>query len=533
MERSLRFAWIVAASLALAARAEAQETPTFSLSFGGCGGDSTVPASGGGSAFDASYNVMLEASANPSEEGAQGWSISLSAGGAIAVTGITTVGTPGRDLQSGGFEKTEVTTADRNEGDCAGAAGAVSAVVLSFTKAITLPADGATAIGVVTVGGTYPDAPAEGEPANCAPASLFFVDGCRGAGQRVENNITWRGMTVDPELGACDFNLCTNAPLPVPPCDYPRADEPGYQIVVQSEPLGGGVGPAEVAGDALAGIITPTREEAGENCPVAQICKPVPADVESTVNVYLAISSNGESGVQGWSLSVASTPSGLTLTGATTAGTVGARVGVDPAGLQSGGFEKTETVDPTKNAQGEGAVSAVVLSFTKPVTLAPVGTATVLCLELTGTVAEGESKTALIEGRDGLQGAGQPVQSVATVLGATEEFFNFQSVEVKLTGEVAPVEVGPFRRCDPNNDGRNNLADAIFLINELFRGGVPSPCQASADCDNNDRVDLNDAIFAVTYQFLGGAAPDAPFPDCGVTDPGELGCKDTTACNGV
>ena len=55
-------------------------------------------------------------------------------------------------------------------------------------------------------------------------------------------------------------------------------------------------------------------------------------------------------------MSVAATGD-LTLTGATTAGTASASSLTDPAGIQNGGFEKTETVDPDKNMQGQGAVS--------------------------------------------------------------------------------------------------------------------------------------------------------------------------------
>ncbi|MCB9769213.1 MAG: hypothetical protein H6752_13530 [Candidatus Omnitrophica bacterium] len=70
--------------------------------------------------------------------------------------------------------------------------------------------------------------------------------------------------------------------------------------------------------------------------------------------------------VQGWSLSVGSDCHFLD---ATTQGTIGADVNDDPPGIRNTGFENTQLVDPNLNGQGEGTVSAVVLSFTMPIVL--------------------------------------------------------------------------------------------------------------------------------------------------------------------
>ena len=570
MRRSFRFGILAAATLLFAQGAEAQQ-PTFGLSFGGCG-DALAGAEG--SAVEATYDCVLTTSDNPSDtDGAQGWSVSLSATGALAVTGITTAGTAGANaltddagMMNGGFEKTELTEdgGERpDERDCAnGAPGAVSAVVLSFTQPITLPADGGIAVAKVSVAGTVPGV-----------GTLAYVDGCRGAGQAVDNNITWGGQTVAPALGTCDVALeivvedCTDgvdnddnglvdcddpacqegdagadlcyeatcddgidndgdgmvdgcdSDCPAEPCPIcPVTGAEGVQVYMQAESLGAGGGVAQSA-DALAGAVVTDTTDA------AVITAEGPPDAETTVAVYAAIGSNIASGVQGWSLSVAA-DDGMALTGATTAGTAGASALVDSAGVQSGGFEKTETVDPALNGQGQGAVSAVVLSFTQPITLDPIGSATVLALELAATAPA----TGNIAWRDGMQGSGQPVQNVATIEGGTQTFGCMQNATVVLN-EVTDIVVGPFTRCDPNNDGKSNLADAIWIVNGLFRDGPASACEASADCDANQIVDLSDAIFAVSYQFQGGAAPEGPFPDCDTLvyepDAVVLGCEES------
>lgn len=89
-----------------------------------------------------------------------------------------------------------------------------------------------------------------------------------------------------------------------------------------------------------------------------------------------------------------------------------------------------------------------------------------------------------------------------------------------------------FHRADPNSDGRTNLADAVFELNFLFRGGPAPTCMNAADANNDGRVDLSDAIWTVNYLFLGGLPPPSPGPaanPCGpdtepLGQPGNIGC---------
>lgn len=60
---------------------------------------------------------------------------------------------------------------------------------------------------------------------------------------------------------------------------------------------------------------------------------------------------------------------------------------------------------------------------------------------------------------------------------------------------------------DVTGDGVIDLADVVFLMNYLFKGGTaPDPLRLgdpSADCV----VDLADVIFLINYLYKGGPAP--------------------------
>jgi len=463
--------------------------PTFDLTFQGCVDVEGEP----GAAISGDISCVLATGGLAGSDGAQGWSISLAATGAGAISGITTVGTAAdaapAGLRDGGFEKSELTTLSRAGSECDGRNGAVSAVVLSFTLPIVLPASSSpSAIAKVTVSGT---APAEGQ---CNAAGVVYADGCRGSGQPVDNRITWLGNTVLPSKGRCDFNFCGAVPPPV--CPNPAAD---LQVILQTSNTN------HVAGDPFATGNPPGLAPTPDPLLPAQI-ELAPGEGTVYAAIVSKLGGQGVGGVQGWSLSV-SVMGGIGLVGVTTAGTAAA---TEPTGLSSGGFNKTQLVDPDLNAQGVGAVSAVVLSFTLTITLAEDSTATVLCMTLSGE----EGASGQVKWLDGLQGSGQPVRNVATVAGNTRNFACCQTGDVRF---VKPP-VSDFKRCDPNNDGKNNIADAVWIVQELFYAGPPTTCPDAADCNDDEMEDLADAAYALAYQFLGGTQPPAPFPDCGTDD---------------
>jgi hypothetical protein len=469
--------------------------PTFALTLSG----ETALSGNPGSVIPTSCRAVLTAGGDLGGEGAQGWALSIASDGASRITAVTTNGTAGANvpdgLRNGGFEKSELSRPGVSIDGCANRIGAVSAVVLSFTLPITLPIDSPSDIAALSIESTIPGA-------GTAMGSIFYVDGCRGSGQPVSNTITHMSNTVQPSLGRKDITLEARVDCSVAPLNG----------VFQAASLG-------QVPELFAGAI-------GE----AGLDVQVPTGQTGTASVWFAIVSQlaaeGVGGAQGWSLSIA-VGGDATPTGATTNGTAGANV---PDGLRDGGFEKTELVNPNLDpatgmpaadpslAQGPGAVSAVVLSFTLPITLEATGTATVLCVNLQANSVQGEETlSATVRQRDGLRGAGQPVNNVVTVNGETRNFCELVSAGVNFVPIVVPP-MQSFKRGDANSDNRRDIADAIYTINNLFRGGPPFLCADAADFNDDGNVNLMDAILSVNYQFRGGAPPSAPFPGCG-TDP--------------
>ena len=89
------------------------------------------------------------------------------------------------------------------------------------------------------------------------------------------------------------------------------------------------------------------------------------------------------------------------------------------------------------------------------------------------------------------------------------------SEDVDANGQLDECQV-QFHRGDANSDSIVNIADGIFLLQNLFGGGPESICQDAADANDDGGIDVSDVIFVLSFQFGGGAAPPAPFGQCGV-----------------
>jgi dockerin type I repeat protein len=200
--------------------------------------------------------------------------------------------------------------------------------------------------------------------------------------------------------------------------------------------------------------------------------------------------------------------------------------GTDAGKLFSGGFKKTEVVDPAKNNGKEGFVSAVVLSLTEAINLDPSKSQSIARSKY--TLEGGLTKTDFpidIMYMDGLRGIGQPVPNVITVAGDTKTANRIINLQIR-EGEITPPGDKRFRRGDANDDGKVNIADPIWIINELVRQGPPTECKSAADANDDGRVDLSDSMYLIAWRFQGGPAPPAP----GVTNCGPDPTDDTLPC---
>lgn len=103
----------------------------------------------------------------------------------------------------------------------------------------------------------------------------------------------------------------------------------------------------------------------------------------------------------------------------------------------------------------------------------------------------------------------------------------------EATVVVEEPRVGPFVRGNSNADQRVDIADVVFILNWLFRGGPEPPCSAAANASSSESIDVASAIYILHFLFLGGPLPRAPFPTCGLSiDPLDvaLGCESFPPC---
>lgn len=76
----------------------------------------------------------------------------------------------------------------------------------------------------------------------------------------------------------------------------------------------------------------------------------------------------------------------------------------------------------------------------------------------------------------------------------------------QLTEPTGPVICG-----DADSNGNINVADAVYIINYVFKGGpAPNPLCA-ADSDHDGNVNISDAVNIINFVFKGGPPPD---PNC-------------------
>ena len=88
-----------------------------------------------------------------------------------------------------------------------------------------------------------------------------------------------------------------------------------------------------------------------------------------------------------------------------------------------------------------------------------------------------------------------------------------------------------FRRGDPDQNARVDLADAVFLARHLFTGGARPSCASSADANDDGRLDIADAIALLSHLFRGTGPLPEPSESCGVDPtPDSLGCLRAPPC---
>ncbi len=222
-------------------------------------------------------------------------------------------------------------------------------------------------------------------------------------------------------------------------------------------------------------------------------------EFEFELTAQLETRFEGRWGVQGFAVSVAHDCDVLEITGATQDGT-------DTAEAFPLAFERTETVE---NETGCGFVCSVVLSLTQPVTLPPEG---VFSLARAGyrvrpVFGDAGAVSTTIEYRDGLRGSAQPVNNIITWRGRT-----MIPCALPFSINLVPEPVEVFLRGDFDGGGVLDISDAVASIGYLFLGLRAPGCLDATDTNDDGRLDLADPIFCLDFLFRGGASPPEPFP---------------------
>ncbi len=63
-----------------------------------------------------------------------------------------------------------------------------------------------------------------------------------------------------------------------------------------------------------------------------------------------------------------------------------------------------------------------------------------------------------------------------------------------------------FRRSDANRDSTINIADAVYILQNLFASGPPILCPDAADANDDEGVNIADAVYILQNLFAGGPA---------------------------
>ena len=107
---------------------------------------------------------------------------------------------------------------------------------------------------------------------------------------------------------------------------------------------------------------------------------------------------------------------------------------------------------------------------------------------------------------------------------------NGQAIVPVQDSGVIQIGVGGFIRGDTDADGILQIGDGIALLGHLFQGEPEPSCLDAADSNDDGRLDVADAVYHFFFLF-GAAPPPPPWPNCG-TDPtsDSLDCDSFPAC---
>ena len=101
-----------------------------------------------------------------------------------------------------------------------------------------------------------------------------------------------------------------------------------------------------------------------------------------------------------------------------------------------------------------------------------------------------------------------------------------------MRADVMPADTGPqgFRRGDSNRDGDVNIADAVYILQNIFAKGPDILCEDAADSNDDETVNIADSVYILQNIFARGPAMPPPHPGCGSDTTGDAGGAQLIGC---
>jgi hypothetical protein len=266
------------------------------------------------------------------------------------------------------------------------------------------------------------------------------------------------------------------------------------------------------------------------------------ADQASTFPLKVRIGNTAQSGTVGflgWSYGIQLDAAELEATAYSP--------GADAQALKGGAgpdFTSFDLDDRSADGSARGVTVGVVIDLGPPGTAVlsvPGGstkhTDTITLRSRQAIPAGGTARTSALHFVSDVLGGGPLRDPIEIIFNSGGNSLTPDSTATK-TLNLLPAEQGArprFIRSDANNDGRPDIADGVWIINDLLDSGPATACPAAADANGDGKfigkagtsmMDiLMDAMYIFNYQLQVGAtpgslrpAPPAPFPVCGTAD---------------
>jgi hypothetical protein len=130
------------------------------------------------------------------------------------------------------------------------------------------------------------------------------------------------------------------------------------------------------------------------------------------------------------------------------------------------------------------------------------------------TVSGGTGNKIWVDRDGNLSGTGLTMDSDGAIMGVPIsigiiDFTAMVEDAIGCTDEM-PLSIdvlAPYTCGDTNSDGLANIADAVYVINYVFKGGPAPDPYCVGDANGDDDVNVGDAVYLIAFVFSGGPPP--------------------------